>query len=430
MSVLTWLCMIKNKHKLLDVKDPTVCARRKIILEIIEHVVLSTSPHALLKKYRKQLVIKKGQKVAVIAIGKAAKTMGKAILDLLPHKPTYVIYADSGHPFPTPTGITKTKRIMKVAKSLNKNDLAIVLISGGGSAMFVQPRDGITLEDTIETTRILLMCGATINEINCVRKHISQVKGGGLARLLHPATVKAFVISDVVGNDLSTIASGPLSADPTTFADALKVITKYKAPVPNTVRKYIENNAEDADDETLKKEDTILKNISITIIADHYTALRAAQYKAKKIARRTKHTVIVNQQMLTGEAREIGRKFIKQLSIKSIVLACGETTVTCSKNPGFGGRNQEFALSTLTRLKENQTIASFGTDGVDGICPTKVAGALVDINVLQQAKYLNLDIEKFLKNNDSYSFFKKVGGMLITGSTGNNIGDLVIAVTD
>ncbi len=421
--------MIKNTKSLLAVENESIKARRKIILDIIEHVISATSPHALLEKHLKKLNVSKYEKVLIIAIGKAARTMGVATAKLLKKKPSSVFYADNGHPLPTPEGIKKTNKIIKAAKKLSEKDLAIVLVSGGGSAMFVQPAEGITLEDKIETTRALLMCGATINEVNCVRKHLSQVKGGRLAQLLYPATIKGFVISDVVGNDQSTIASGPLCSDTTTFKDALKVLTKYKAPVPNTVYKYIENNVGFVENESIKKNDPVLKKVTIQIIADHYTALREAEKKAKSIAKKTKHSVHIEKKMITGEARDVAQSMVKKLKKHSITIACGETTVTCCTNPGDGGRNQEYILSALQLLKQNQTIASFGTDGIDGMCPIQVAGAIGDKEVLNQASSKKLNIEEYLKNNDSYAFFNAAGGHILTGPTGNNLGDIVIAVT-
>lgn len=422
--------MIQNTKSLLAIEDSTLKVRRKIILDIIEHVILATSPHALLKKYISKLRVSKYKKVVVIAIGKAARTMGEATVKLLEKKPDAILYADSGHPLPTPEGVKKTQKIMKLASSLTENDLAIVLVSGGGSAMFVQPAEGITLEDNIETTRALLMCGATINEINCVRKHISQVKGGRLAKLLYPATVKGYVISDVVGNDLSTIASGPLCADTTTFKDALSILTKYKAPVPNTVYKYIENNVGFVENESVKKNDPIFKKVSIAIIADHFTALNEATKKAASIARTTGHTVVTTKKMITGEAREIAKNFVKKCKKNSITIACGETTVTCCAKPGYGGRNQEFVLSALEVLSQNQTIASFGTDGIDGMCPKKVAGAIADHHTSDVAQKKNLDTREFIASNNSYTFFSQAGGHIVTGPTGNNLGDIVIAVRD
>ncbi len=421
--------MIKNTDTLLKVSDQATRERRKIILDIIEHVLAACSPHALLASHIKKLNVSQYKKIAVIAIGKAARTMGKASVSLLGRTPDFELYADSGHPLPTPKGIANTNRIMKAAQSLGEKDLAIVLVSGGGSAMFVAPATGITLADKIETTRVLLMCGATINEINCVRKHLSQVKGGRLARLLCPATVKAFVISDVVGNDLSTIASGPLCADTSTFQDAIKIISKYKAPVPNTVRNYLENNAGQKVNESVKKNDPCLKNVTVKIIADHYTALNAAITQAQKIARKTKHSVVMHKTMLTGEARDVAKKFIKKIAPNTITVASGETTVTCCKDPGHGGRNQEFVVSALEILKDTQTIASFGTDGIDGMCPTKVAGALGDTAIKSRAHDEKLTCETVIKKSDSFTYFRRAGGHIITGPTGNNLGDVVIAVS-
>ncbi|MBP9717844.1 DUF4147 domain-containing protein [Candidatus Gracilibacteria bacterium] len=398
---------------------------RKIVNDIIEHVLEATSPHALLRSYIKKLRVEKYEKIAVISIGKAARTMGDACISLLPRKPDYELYADEGHPLPTIEGVKKTKRIIDVAKKLTEKDLAIVLVSGGGSAMFVQPAQGISLKDKIATTKALLMCGATINEINTVRKHLSQVKGGRLAALLSPATIQAFVISDVVGNDLSTIASGPLVADKSTFKDAVEIIKKYHAKIPKKVLHYLEENSGRLENESIKPGTAALKKVRSIIIADHYTALKAAAEKAKKY----KMNVVREKEMCTGEACITAEKIVKKYRQKNtIYLVCGETTVTCGKKHGYGGRNQEFVLSALQFIKPHQTIASFGTDGVDGMCPEEVAGAIGDAQVLTAASKQKLNLQRFLKDHDSYTFFKKTNGLLITGPTGNNLGDLMILI--
>lgn len=364
------------------------------------------------------------EKIAVISIGKAAVPMVSAVLPLLKRKPDYVLLANKGHPLPTKEGVRRTQKIISVARSLGKKDLAIVLLSGGGSAMLVAPVPEITLQDKLKTTKSLLKCGATIQEINVIRKHLSQVKGGNLATLLYPATVWGFVISDVVWNDLSTIASGPLSPDPSTFADALKILKKYRIKPPKRVLAYLEKGLRNKKLETPKKQEKYSKKVTIKIVADHSTVVKKAMEKAKRMGLQV-HTI---DTPFTGEARKVARHVIMNARNDTrphIFIASGETTVTC-RGKGHGGRNQEFVLSGLQYLKPNQTLLSIGTDGVDGICPEKVAGAVGDSEILKKAKQKKIKIANFLKRNDSYTFFKKVSGQIKTGHTETNVGDLML----
>lgn len=347
--------------------------------------------------------------------------MTQAILPSLSQKPTKILYADEGHPLPTKKGLQKTAKIIATAKQLTEKDLAIVLISGGGSAMFTQPTAPITLQEKITLTKKLLKSGADIQEINTIRKHISQVKGGRFAQLLYPATVWGFVISDVIGNDLSTIASGPISPDQTTAQQALEILKKHNISEPKSVINYLQTAEPNPAPKYFKK-------VHITIIADHQTVIEKAQEKAKQLKLKT----IIFPTLLSGEARDTAKNFVKNFrkitrTQPTLLIASGETTVTC-KGTGQGGRNQEFVLAALPHLQPNQTLLSIGTDGVDGICPIKVAGAIADQSTKTQAKRQNLDLEKFLHNNDSYTFFKKTSGHIKTGPTGTNLGDLVLLI--
>lgn len=362
------------------------------------------------------------ERIVVISIGKASRGMAKTVLKMLPRKPDAVLFADSGHPLPTQTSVKNTQKIIKTARSLCEKDLAIVLISGGGSAMLCSPVPEITLEDKIKVTRELLKSGATIQEMNIVRKHLSQVKGGNLAAILYPATVWGFVISDVVGNDLSTIASGPISPDTSTFSDAIRILKKYNISTPKKVWGYLSRGAYDKKLETPKKGEKYFKKVKIKILADHFSVLSTAAKYAKKLGLKTK----IISKLITGEARHAAKIFAKMAKPKTLMIAGGETTVTCCKSPKFGGRNQEFVLSGLRYLKPNQTLISIGTDGVDGICPEPVAGAIADSTITKNAEKLNLKIDDFLKNNNSYSFFKKTKGLIKTGATGTNLGDLMM----
>lgn len=413
--------MIKFKGQLLNNIAPELRCRREILLDIADAALENCAPQKLLQgKFSKQS-LKKFNKIAIIAIGKAARGMAAAARTMLGRRPDYVLLADKGHPLPTQSGIKNTKKIIKIARRLGKKDLAIVLISGGGSAMCVAPAPGISLKDKIAVTRALLKSGATINEINVVRKHLSQVKGGRLAALLYPATVLGFVISDVVGNDLSTIASGPLSPDKSTFKDVLKILEIYEIRIPRSISQYLECGLKDENLETPKPREKYFDKVKVQIIADHKTILEKALIKAKEM----KLKIFTIDREITGEAREVARSFVARARRNALLIGAGETTVTC-RGRGFGGRNQEFVLSGLKYTDDRQVLLSIGSDGVDGVGPEPIAGAIGDIVNFKNAQIANLNIDKHLKNNDSYSFFKKTGGLIKTGPTGTNLGDLMM----
>lgn len=392
------------------------------LLKIAKLTLQQCSPEKLFKNAFDKKFLSGFERIAVISIGKASRGMVKAVLKTLPQKPYATLFADSGHPLPTQTSVKNTQKIIALARSLGEKDLSIILISGGGSAMLCSPVPEITLEDKIKVTRALLKSGATIQEMNIVRKHLSQVKGGNLAALLYPAEVWGFVISDVVGNDLGTIASGPISPDTSTFSNAIRILKKYNIPTPKKVWEYFSKGAYEKKLETPKKGEKYFKRVGIRVLADHFTVLNAAAECAKKLGLKTK----IIPKLITGEARHQAKIFVKMANPKTLIIAGGETTVTCCKSPGFGGRNQEFVLSGLRYLKPNQTLLSIGTDGIDGICPQPVAGAIADSSIIKNAEKLNLKIDDFLKNNNSYTFFKKTKGLIETGATGTNLGDLMM----
>ncbi len=397
---------------------------KNILLNIAYKTLEALSPEKLFKNSLPQKSLQGFEKILIIGIGKAAKGMVKGITPYLGSAPYKVLLADQGHPLPTQQGLKKTQKNITSAKELGEKDLAIVLLSGGGSAMLTAPVLGVSLNDKISLTKNLLRSGATIQEMNVIRKHLSQVKGGNLAALLYPATVWGFVISDVVGNDLSTIASGPLSPDPSTFKNALSILKKYRIQPPISIKKHLEAGLKNPLLETPKAHDRYFKKVTLKILADHQTAAQTASNIAKKMnlsVRTLKHPI-------TGEARKVAKKLILQSTKGTLLIASGETTVTCRGN-GQGGRNQELVLSALQYLKPNQIVLAMGTDGVDGICPQKIAGAIADKETLQKAKKQHLSIKKFLDNNDSYHFFKKTGGHIKTGPTGTNLGDLVLLLT-
>lgn len=421
---------IKNQRAILKNVSLKERKRRKILLDISEFVLKEISPEKLLQGALPKKSLKNFNRVVVIGIGKAGRGMAKRILSFLGRKPDKILFADSGHPLPTAKGIKNTARIIRTARKLGERDLALILISGGGSSMLVSPVPEISLQDKIKITQRLLRSGANISEMNIVRKHLSKVKGGNLAALLYPATVWGLVISDVVGNDLSTIASGPLSPDKSTFVHALKILKKYRVKAPKRVFQYLQKGVKNPSLETPKPGSKYFKKVTLKIIGDHKTVLGAALRKAKKMRLRV-HSLGSN---ITGEAREVARHFVvssrdSRLRGNDIIIGTGETTVTC-RGKGFGGRNQEFVLAGFPYLKPHQTLASIATDGVDGMCPEPICGAIADYEILKSAKKQRLRIPIFLNQNNSYEFFKKTGGLIKTGPTGTNLGDLMMLLSE
>lgn len=414
--------MIKNRDKLLKNITADIKEQRSLVLDIANFVLEHCKPAYFLKNKIEKEMVRHFERIAVIGIGKAARGMVDAILSQLPRKPDFVCLADGGHPLPTKRGVKNTQKIIEVAQKLGASDLAIVLISGGGSAMFVKPAAGITLNDKISVTRLLLKAGAPIYDLSIVRRQLSEVKDGGLARLLYPATVWGLIMSDVAGNDPGTIAGGPLSPHKTNAKDALRIINKYiPYQVPPRVLQFLQR-ATDTQASTFDKK--YFEKINLEIVADHYSVLKIAHNKAKKLGLR----VAVQKKLLDGETRDVARNFIKKAQKNTLLIAAGETTVTC-RGKGHGGRNQEFVLSALRFLKPHQTILAIGTDGVDGMCPEKICGAIGDQAIIEKAALKKLSIKHLLDNNDSYTFFKKTGGHIKTGSTGTNLGDLMLLLS-
>ena len=309
------------------------------------------------------------------------------------------------------------------------------LISGGGSALFVYPYNGITLEDKQISTDLLLKAGADINELNAVRKHISRVKGGRFVEIAYPAKVFALIISDVLGDKLDVIASGPTSPDRSTFQDALNVIDKYKlkAEIPGSVIDILNRGREGLVPETPKGGDPVFRTVKNTIIGNNQKVLDAAKDEAQALGFEAE--IIASN--ISGEARDVGRWFagraseirnaltLKKEKKQVCLISGGETTVTV-RGSGKGGRNTELALGFAREIEDTQgiTFLSAGTDGTDG--PTDAAGAIVDGSTIGKAKSLGLNPDEYLANNDSYNFFKHIDSLFVTGPTGTNVMDVQI----
>jgi glycerate 2-kinase len=388
-------------------------------------------------------------RVLVVGAGKASAPMAAAVEEVIGDRarvegsvtvryghaaPTrHVRIREAGHPVPNAAGVEATKAIVDLLEGTTREDLVVCVISGGGSALLTLPAEGISLEDLQRTTDALLRCGATINEINVVRKHLDVVKGGGLARLAAPARVLTLVLSDVVGNPLDAIASGPTVPDTSTFADAARVFDRYSLwiSVPDSVVSRIRTGASGALPDTPKAGDPLFAECQTVVVGSNLLACEAAACTAAEAGFNT----LILTTFVEGEAREAGRVLAGVLrevdasahpvARPACVVAGGETTVTI-RGEGRGGRNQELALSAAFSLRgvDGVVLASIGTDGSDG--PTDAAGAWVDGSTLSRAERLGLDAASSLAANDSYTFFDALGDLVRTGPTQTNVNDLYL----
>ncbi len=341
---------------------------------------------------------------------------------------------EASHPLPGKSGIEASKKIIEICENAKEDNLIINLISGGASSLLPFPAHSITLEDKIKITELLLRAGATIQELNTVRKHISAIKGGQLAKYVYPATIINLIISDVIGDHLDVIGSGITVPDPTTFEDSWNVVIKYKLEnkIPHSVKNYLGDGIDGKVPETPKPGNPIFNNVYNLIIGNNALALSAIKIAAEEKGYNTK----IISSTLEGESKDAG-KFIAQIakeySLSEANCVClifgGETTVTVKGN-GKGGRNQELCLSTAIEIDGMQkiTFLSGGTDGNDG--QTEAAGAICSGQTIERAKGLGLDALKFLNNNDSYNFFNKLEDLIITGLTNTNVMDIQILLID
>jgi glycerate 2-kinase len=336
--------------------------------------------------------------------------------------------------FPTADGVAGSQEMLRLAKSAGPEDIALCLLSGGGSALLPAPADGVTLADKLAVTKLLHQCGATINEMNAVRKHLSAIKGGRLAQAFTGKALYSLIISDVIGDPLDVIASGPTAADPATFAEALDILERHhlRMQTPAAVLEHLREGADGKITETPKALPARVHNL---VLGNNVKALAEAQTCAKSLGYR----VLNLGSYIDGETRHVAgmhvgivRSIIEQgvpFAPPACVLSGGETTVTLGPHSGKGGRNQEFVLAALLKLGAipNVTILSAGTDGEDG--PTDAAGAIADAATWERA--VALDGDDFLKRNNAYHFFEKTGDLFITGLTQTNIMDVrVMLIVD
>jgi len=349
----------------------------------------------------------------------------------LPLKKVRII--EAGHPVPDEAGYKGAQECAGILQRSGSKDLIFFLISGGGSALFPYPVNGLTLADKQKTTNVLLDAGADIQEINTLRKHLSQIKGGRSAQLAYPATLISLILSDVIGDELESIASGPTVPDTSTFADCLGIINKYniKDSLPPAAWEIFNKGIKGEIEETPKSGDPVFEKTHNMIIGNNLLALKAAREKAEKLG----YNTLLLSTSIQGESREaaklhaaIAREILDSrnpIKPPACVLSGGETTVTIH-GQGQGGRNQEFVLAAAIEIAgmKNTTLLSCGTDGTDG--PTDAAGAITDGTTVNRAVNMKMDPAHYLKANDSYHFFNRLNDLVITGPTFTNVMDLRI----
>lgn len=426
--------------------DPYLAVKQAISIEDnLIKLALNATPD------KNQFISKDWSKVHIIAFGKAAYAMTQAVLDIIPsaliandsilvtHQENTATLSNinmlkAGHPLPDANGLLAAKKCAAIASNAKPDELILVLISGGGSALIPYPVDSITLAEKISTTDLLLASGANIHEINCVRKHLSQLKGGLMAKLAAPTDLHAIILSDVLDDDLSVIASGPTVADSTTFTDAIHILNKYELwdKAPQSVKDYLELGQNGLASETPKTMDSVFINTSHTLIGSNAISLKETVKTAGDLGFKTQ---IYNHQ-LSGEASQVAEDWVKYaknlcdtgLNKPIALLAGGETTVTL-KGKGKGGRNQEMCLAFAIAAEKQALIKDWvflsgGTDGRDG--PTDAAGGLIDNNSLTRMLALEKNPYSLLSDNNAYAALQSSDDLLITGATGTNVADLQV----
>ncbi len=430
------------------------------LLEIFKHGVSSVQPNNILDNFikvkSKKIIVTEGSKQKIyskinrvfpICIGKASVDMAKKIKKIFKvsnfkiEKGILIVNKEnfskvkgfkcfsSGHPIPNRNGLDASIFLENYLGKLEKNDLVLIFISGGGSALAPYPVDGISLEEKIIINKILLESGANIKEINIVRKHLSKLKGGNLVKICNPAYVHSFILSDVIGDDLSSIASGMTTYDNSTFRDVKKILNKYKiwTKIPKNIKNHINNGEKKKELETPEKNNQIFRKTNNTLIGSNNLCLNNMKNLCKKYNINSK----IWFKNIDGDVKKISKKFsnnIKKIKYKTPVLLIsgGETTVKVN-GKGKGGRNQEFALYFAIEMKKINPSKSFiilsaGTDGRDG--PTNAAGGILNQGSLEKIKKKKVNLEKELLNNNSYQVLKKINSLVIIDGTNTNVADV------
>ncbi|MFZ5572591.1 MAG: glycerate kinase type-2 family protein [Thermodesulfobacteriota bacterium] len=388
------------------------------------------------------------ENIYVIGAGKAGASMAAAAEALIGERitrgfivvkygyraPTTAIRIwEADHPVPDENGRHGAETILNLAAAAGENDLLICLLSGGGSALLPLPAKGISLAEKQETVKRLLACGATIHEINSVRKHISMIKGGQLVQAAYPATVATLILSDVVGDDPDVIASGPTVPDKSTFQDCLEILTRYDIwkNLPKAVARHLQAGLSGDIPETPKADNPVFRRHNHLIVGNNFGTIEAAAAEASRLG----YNPMILSSMIQGETRHVAamhagiakevRRTGHPVAPPACILSGGETTVTVMGG-GKGGRNQEFGLAAAIHLagEQNMVLLSAGTDGTDG--PTDAAGALVDPETVIRAAAAGADPRRHLNDNDAYRFLEKTGDLFKTGPTNTNVMDLCI----
>lgn len=416
---------------------------------VLEHINLNGDTLSVDKG---EYDLKKYRSIFVIAFGKAAPLMAKTLEDVLGERITDGVVVSnsrppfafsrmrfylSSHPVPDARSLNSAREVVKLLESVGEEELVIFLISGGGSALLAMPAPGLSLEDKRKVTEMLLRSGVDTYGFNAVRKHISQIKGGGLLKRTLPAQVITLILSDVVGDRLDAIASGPTVPDPTTFENAWRVIEEFRLEhkIPPQVVVHIEEGRRGKIPETLKREEYDPDRVQTVIVGNNFKSLLAAEKKATLFGY---NTVLISSQ-IKGEAREVAKAIaamaldMERFDIPVKKPAClifgGETTVTVTGG-GKGGRSSELALSFSMEITGHQQILGLfcGTDGIDG--PTDAAGAICDGKTRERGREINLSARMSLIQNDSYTFFEKLGDLVKTGPTGTNVMDIGVVIVE
>ena len=449
--------IVSNKDIVINnAQTPELSKIRRILMEVVDSAISAGNPAVSIRKWVKlngerleiashSIDLEQVEKIVVVGGGKAGVAMAIAIEQImgdrllggivnipegmLPESYTGKIkFIEASHPVPNGSAMEGARGMLSLVKELGAQDLVIFVVSGGGSAIISLPAEGIALTQLQEVTLLLLKSGANIQELNTVRKHLSAVKGGQLAKEAYPAQIVSLLISDVVGDGLDTIASGPTYWDSTTFSEALAVLRKYKLidKVPAEVLCRLKDGIKWLIPETPNRGDECFENAYFQIVGSNRDAIEAAE----KTARANGLNVIVLTTKLQGEAREVGQNlsyiaeevFREGKQRPCLFLLGGETTVHVT-GKGVGGRNQELALSAVSGLAglKDTAMISFTTDGIDG--PTDASGAIVDGYTLQRAKELGINPLTYIEDNDAYHFFEKLEDLIFTGPTGTNIVD-------
>ena len=440
-------------------KPGDISELRKDARDIFNSGLLSADPafaiNRHLKLHETRLMVKdttfdlaQFEEILVIGAGKACAAMAKELENILGSRISRgsiivkydhtesletIELIEAGHPVPDENGQAGAEKLFAMAENAHEKTLVFCLISGGGSALSPLPCDGISLAEKQETTKTLLSCGARIHEINTIRKHLSLIKGGGLARAAYPATIISLILSDVVGDDLDIIASGLTVADTGTFKECEDIIRSYgiALKLPKNVLDHIKKGCAGEIPETPKPDEPCFKRVKNLIIGNNFNCLVKAKEKAQSLG----YNTIILSSLIEGETKDIAkmhaaiaREILKTgnpIPLPACIISGGETIVTMDHH-GLGGRNQEFVLASAIEIKgeNNIIVLSAGTDGTDG--PTDAAGAIADGNTLEKARDLGISAKKYLIAHDSYNFFDKLDDLIITGPTNTNVMDLRI----